>query len=274
MRYRVQLIPIARRQRPGYRLTPTSLTVHNTANPNATAAGHANYFGGSDLSSSAHIFVDDIEAVLTIPLSEQAWHSGTNAGNTTSVGIEVCEFSDRSRQDATDDNAQQLIADMLTGRAPEAFRVSGLTLANVRTHRSWSGKACPRLLLSWWDRFLAGVPLSSAAPAKEAAYMVDVYAYYTKNAAQADQVLKHLRRHHELFPVIRSKGPNIFVHVPDNALARDVALKAGYYAEFVVSQKGEDTLALKFEEAVRSTRTPAASRAALTNEARRVVDAL
>ena len=273
MRYRVDLMP-KYRNRPGYPLRPSSITVHNTGNPNATAANHARYLKAEPRSASWHITVDDIEAVLHIPLSEQAWHSGTGAGNTSSIGIEVCEFSDRSRQEATDRNAQVLIADMLTGNAPVGFRTSGLTIANVRTHRSWSGKACPRLLISWWDRFLAGVPLSPVTPAKEAAYMVDVYAYYTKNAAQADQVLKHLRRHSELFPVIRSKGPNIFVHVPDNALARDVALKAGYYAEFVVSQKGEDTLALKFEEAVRSTRTPAASRAALTNEARRVVDAL
>ncbi len=162
MRYRVKLIPRSRRQRPGYPLKPTSITVHNTANPGATADDHAEWLGGSDTSASAHIFVDDLEAVMVIPLGEQAWHAGTNAGNTTSVGIEVCEFTYPARQDAADANAQRLISDMLTGEAPAGWNLTHLALKDVRTHQSWkqygtTGKYCPRMILPWWDRFVAGI---------------------------------------------------------------------------------------------------------------------
>lgn len=165
MLYRTQLIPTSRQQRPGYILwggKAQSLTVHNTANPNATAANHADYFGRENTKASAHIFVDDIEAVRIIPLNEHAWHAGITAGNATSIGIEVCEFSNRARQDKADDNAQRLIADMLTGRAPAEFRTTHLTIKDVRTHQSWHqygpsvpGKYCPRMLLPWWSRFIA-----------------------------------------------------------------------------------------------------------------------
>jgi len=159
MQYRVQLIPLAATARTGRKLLggrATSITVHNTANPNATADGHADWLT-RDLTAgvSPHIFVDDKEAVRVLPLTEQGWHAGTDAGNTTSVGIEVCEFSDRARQDKADDNAQRLIADMLTGKAPAGWNLTHLALKDVRTHQSWSGKYCPRKILPWWDRFIA-----------------------------------------------------------------------------------------------------------------------
>lgn len=159
MRYRIQLVPLARRQRPGYPLTSKSITVHNTANPNATADNHADYLESADRRASWHICVDDIEAVLSIPLDEQAWHTGTNAGNTTSIGIEVCEFTDKARQDKAIANAQELIASMLNGTAPPEFRAAHLDIADVRTHQSWmqygtSGKYCPRVILDrGWSKF-------------------------------------------------------------------------------------------------------------------------
>lgn len=157
--YRTQLIPMEALARTGRKLLggrATSLTVHNTANPNATADNHADWLTRDlDAGVSPHIFVDDKEAVRVLPLNEQGWHAGTNAGNTTSVGIEVCEFSDRARQDATDENAQRLIADMLTGKAPAGWNLTHLTIKDVRTHQSWSGKYCPRMLLPWWGRFIA-----------------------------------------------------------------------------------------------------------------------
>ena len=180
--YRTQLVPTSRRQRPGYVLKPTSITVHNTANPNATAANHGDYLANANRSASWHICVDDKEAVLSIPLNEQAWHAGTNAGNTTSIGIEVCEFSNRARQDATDENAQRLIADMLTGKAPAGFKASHLSIKDVRTHQSWSGKYCPRMLIPWWDRFIA----ETAALTKEAPTVNHIYGVVVDN-----HVLRH-----------------------------------------------------------------------------------
>jgi N-acetylmuramoyl-L-alanine amidase len=162
MEYRSQLVSKSRSQRPGYAMAAKSITAHNTANLNATAANHADYLAKADREASWHITVDDIEAVLHIPLDEQAWHAGTRAGNTTSIGIEVCEFSDKARQDAADRNAQRLIADMLTGATPAAFRATHLDIDDVRTHQSWmqygaSGKYCPRMIIPWWGSFIAGI---------------------------------------------------------------------------------------------------------------------
>ena len=162
MIFRISLIPTTRRQRPEYPMQATSITVHNTANPNATAANHENYVRNNDLSASYHLIVDDKEAILLVPLNEQAWHTGTSIGNRTSIGIEVCEFSDKARQNATDLNAQKLIAGMLKGTNPTGFNAKYLTINNVRTHQSWLqygtvGKYCPRLILPWWNSFKAGI---------------------------------------------------------------------------------------------------------------------
>lgn len=162
MRYRVQLIPLSRRQRTGTRITTKSITVHNTADVNATAANAADYFCRENLGASFHIAVDDKEAVLIIPLNEKAWHTGTTLGNNTSIGIEVCEFSDRARQNLADKNAQLLIASMLNGTAPAAFRATHLNTDRIRTHQSWlqygtSGKYCPRMIIPWWGTFVAGI---------------------------------------------------------------------------------------------------------------------
>jgi N-acetylmuramoyl-L-alanine amidase len=163
MEYKVSLIPKSRRQRPGYPLKPTSLTVHNTANPDADALDHAKFLSSSDRPASWHITVDDRYAVLHIPLNEQAWHTGTHAGNTTSIGIEVCEFTDEARHKTAELNAAQLIADILTGRAPKEFLpATKLSLDDVRTHQSWkqygtTGKYCPRKILPHWDEFVKAI---------------------------------------------------------------------------------------------------------------------
>lgn len=157
MRYRVSLMPAAYRNRPQYVLKPTSITVHNTANPDATAANHERYLNGEARSASWHITVDDTEAVMHIPLNEQAWHAGTHAGNISSIGIEVCEFTNPQRAAAAEANCQTLIAAMLDGSAPAAFRATHLSVTDVRTHKSWSGKNCPRVILPRWAQFIAGI---------------------------------------------------------------------------------------------------------------------
>ena len=113
---------------------------------------------------------------------------------------------------------------------------------------------------------------SRPAPPEEDTPVADIYGYYCKNLAQADGVLKALRAAN--MPALASKGgatPNIFVYVPDSAAMRDYALKAGRSAEFIASQKVDDILQMELEAAVRTTRAPAASKAALITEVQRVV---
>lgn len=121
-----------------------TVTIHNTANEGATAKNHADYLMGGH-AVSWHFTVDDKGAYQHIPTDEQAWHTGTNAGNTTSIGIECCEFKDKGRQRTAEKKTAWLAARLLKYR--------GLTVASLRTHKSWSGKDCPRDILPHWELF-------------------------------------------------------------------------------------------------------------------------
>ena len=89
------LIPKGRRNRPGYKLTPKYITIHDTANTQtgADARAHANYLKNSpNLEASWHFTVDDKVIIQHLPLSENGWHAGDGAngtGNRQSIGIEI-----------------------------------------------------------------------------------------------------------------------------------------------------------------------------------------
>ncbi|MFY9175197.1 MAG: N-acetylmuramoyl-L-alanine amidase [Peptococcia bacterium] len=156
---KVDLIPVGRRNRPGYKLTPKYITIHDTANPGkgADAAAHAAYVKGSaaaSIPSSWHFTVDDKVIYQHLPLTENGWHcgDGTNGpGNRQSIGVEICENSDGNRAQA-EANAAWLTAKLL--------RDYGLVIGAVKQHYDWSGKNCPNVLRgrkNGWAGFLAAV---------------------------------------------------------------------------------------------------------------------
>lgn len=132
-------IPKSNRNRPGYRMNPLYITVHNTANTSkgANAASHASLVKRSNTAVSWHDTVDENCIYQHLPLNENGWHAGDGrgTGNMKSIGIEICE------------NAQWLIRQLMTEQ--------GIPLANVVPHKRWSGKNCPRKLLNRWDSFKA-----------------------------------------------------------------------------------------------------------------------
>ena len=151
-------IPVGRRNRPGYKLTPKYITIHTTANPDVGAAAHASYIKGdaaAAIPASWHFTVDDKEIYQHLPLTENGWHcgDGTNGtGNRQSIGVEICEYTNKARQDQAISNAAWLTAKLLTDYS--------LTIAAVKQHYDWSGKNCPRVLrarASGWQDFLAEV---------------------------------------------------------------------------------------------------------------------
>lgn len=141
-------IPKSKSKRPGVKMTPTSITVHNTANPSSTARNERGWLTNplNKNSASWHICIDEKEVIEAIPLDEIAYHAGTEEGNYSSIGIELCESGDREK---VWNNAVTLIADMLYKR--------GWGIGKVRTHKSWSGKNCPRLILPRWDEFIGDI---------------------------------------------------------------------------------------------------------------------
>jgi len=151
-------IPPGRRNRPGYKLEPRYITVHDTANTSAgaDAKAHAAYLKKNPPASEAswHFTVDDKVIYQHLPLNENGWHAGDGAngpGNRQSIGIEICENRDGNRAQA-EKNAAWLVAKLL--------KDYGLGLDRVKQHYDWSGKNCPRVLRGrkdGWKNFLAAV---------------------------------------------------------------------------------------------------------------------
>ena len=190
-------IPPGRRNRPGYRLDPKYITIHDTANTQtgADARAHAQYLKGSNAASlpvSWHFTVDDKVIYQHLPLNENGWHAGdgtSGIGNRQSIGIEICENRDGNRA-AAEANAAWLTAQLL-----EEF---SLALDRVKQHNHWSGKNCPRVLrgrVNGWQGFLAAVQ-SHLAPA-----VLTPITGKPAVAAQAQEWARHSNAHQRFIDI-------------------------------------------------------------------------
>lgn len=143
---RIAIIPTGRKRRPKIAMTPTTITIHNTGVYNVPAD---NFKRGchditQDMAVSYHFVIDEKEVIQLLPINEVAWHSGS-IGNYNSIGIEICE------RDGAEENAIKFIAQLLIAL--------NMTDSYIRTHKFWSGKECPRLILPHLDKFLKDVKL-------------------------------------------------------------------------------------------------------------------
>ena len=120
-------LPIGTR-RSGQKLTsgkPIFAVAHDTGNPNTTAQDNVNYYKNSynidwSLVASAHIFVDDKECIVCIPVTEKAWHVLYNTpidnnwynadANDAAFGIEGSYFDDKARSKKSLDNMARVMA--------------------------------------------------------------------------------------------------------------------------------------------------------------------
>lgn len=152
-----EFIALGRQNRSGRRITPKFITIHNTDNTDrgADAAAHSSFVRktGFYLHNekprwvSWHFTVDDKQVIQQLPVYERAIHVNT-AGNNTSLAIEICMHKDND-QNAADQRAARLAAHLI--------RDHNLSIADLRTHNSWTGKNCPRLILPSWNEFVAMV---------------------------------------------------------------------------------------------------------------------
>ena len=147
-------ISVGSSNRPGKRLLPTAITIHNTDNSDAgaNAAAHARYQKGADARKrevSWHFTVDDKSVYQSLPTNEMGWHTGTTKGNATSIGIEICMNA------GLDAPAAYRRAAVLT--AVLAFQNGIKVPSQIFQHHDWSGKNCPRVLRAnptGWADFL------------------------------------------------------------------------------------------------------------------------
>jgi N-acetylmuramoyl-L-alanine amidase len=145
----VDLIPSSASNRPGTKISPTHITIHNTSNTakGANAAMHAQYVKGPDARArevSWHFTVDDSRTFKHLPTNEKGWHAGN--GNRVSIGIEVCEHKGINKAEAIDRAA------LLTALMMLAYRIPA---DNVVPHKFWTGKDCPRVILREPGKFQA-----------------------------------------------------------------------------------------------------------------------
>ncbi len=149
------------------------ITIHSTGNRGGTALQHArgmaagNFRGKSKWNRTGymtwHFTVDDREAIQSLPLTIQGEHADHDGpGNTSSIGIEICEFRNARQQAAAIDRAARLTAWVM--------REKGIPLSHVVPHYHWPQhrfhhhqKNCPRILLEngkpgpRWQAFLRRV---------------------------------------------------------------------------------------------------------------------
>lgn len=155
-------------------MRPRYLTIHSTSNLGGTADMHARLLSGKGLRSKNnprfgrsgwvvwHYTVDDREATQHLLSTEQGDHADYGGpGDTQSIGIEICEFRDRSRQAAALDRAARLAASLANQY--------GIPTSRIVPHKHWPrwdyryGKPCPRILDHGdgsgprWRAFLARV---------------------------------------------------------------------------------------------------------------------
>lgn len=161
---------------PNVKITPTSITIHNTGNIGATAKGNHNYMKNINKSgartASWHFTVDDKEIYQAQSTNYKCYHAGHSTGNNTSIGIEICMFNDKERQRKAYLNAIELVKILM---AYHKFDIS-----KVKRHKDWSGKHCPAWLIEGkfgftWDWFKSEiVKKASISDSNELPYVVKV----------------------------------------------------------------------------------------------------
>ena len=186
----IDLIPEINSNRSGTRITPRFITIHNTDNRNrgADARAHARYVKGEDAQRrevSWHYTVDDKRCIKHLPINEKGWHA--ESGNSKSIGIEICMNEDID-QEAANYRAATLAAILMYDL--------NISLENVVTHKYWTGKKCPQLLLDNWESFRGEIKniYDSIEPRFEAIAHLFADENLFASHGEADEEKEHLKQ--------------------------------------------------------------------------------
>lgn len=142
----------------GYRSETRYLVVHYTAGDGDTARNNGIWFSQGSVGASAHWFVDEREAVLSVPEDRIAWHCGASqyvhpfCRNENSVGVELC-----SRKKA--DGSYEIPPQTLKNGAKllrQLMKQYAIPRGRVLRHYDVTGKNCPAPLVEagQWEKFL------------------------------------------------------------------------------------------------------------------------
>ena len=137
------------------------LVVHYTAGDGDTAQNNGDYFARESVGVSAHWFVDETEAVLSVPEDHIAWHCGSESyrhedcRNRNSIAVELCSRKNDAGEYEiplrTLENGAELVRNLM--------KQYGIPMENVLRHYDVTGKKCPAPLVEAgaWNNFLEGL---------------------------------------------------------------------------------------------------------------------
>ena len=134
--------------RPGTINSCKFITIHETANTKrgADAKAHAAYIKTLKEKTSWHYTVDDKSIYQHLPDSEKSYHTSKAEANESSIAIEICVNEDGNYTDAVT-NAVWLVRKLM--------KEYGIGASNIKTHRDWTGKDCPKALVGeLWNDFI------------------------------------------------------------------------------------------------------------------------
>ena len=168
---------------PNTKITPTSITIHNTGNVNASAKNNHNYMKNinksGDRTASWHFTVDDKEIYQAQSTNYKCYHAGCTSGNNTSIGIEICMFSDAERQRKAYMNAIELVKILM--------KYHKFSSSQVKRHYDWTKKHCPAYLIEGkygytWSWFKEQLSFGSESNSQPNEFKIKVYNCTTLNA--------------------------------------------------------------------------------------------
>ena len=149
-------IPKGRLNRPGLKMTPKYITIHETNNTEkfCDADFFANMLEETNSESSWHFTVDDHQIIQHLPLNENAWHCSDGeegSGNRESIGIEICTYEGQDREKTLE------AAVKLCQKLQREFNIP---IENSKQHYDWDlWTDCPFFLRKDgnWTKFIDSI---------------------------------------------------------------------------------------------------------------------
>ena len=129
---------------PNTKITPTSITIHNTGNINASAKNNHQYQKNNNKSkigaiASWHFTCGWDYIYQAQSTNYKCYHAGCTNGNNTSIGIEICMYSDKEKQLQAYKNAIELVKILMD--------YHNFNVNQVKRHYDWTKKNCPQYLI-------------------------------------------------------------------------------------------------------------------------------
>jgi len=170
------------------------ITIHNawSAAKAKTLHEYVKSQRAADRPASWHFSIDERECYQALPLNESGWHAGDNLGpgNTTTIGIEICDYAmlktpkDEQLFWQAVDHAAKLCAHLIK-TVPSLHKFPDC----LKQHNDWSGKNCPSFIRAkngGWNEFVRMVEgyIKKDEPVSARWYRVIAGSYRDRNNAE------------------------------------------------------------------------------------------